>query len=306
MPEDDSGAGRRALALFVLVLGTSVVQPTLLVAVPFLVLVALRGIRGGATFLAAVLAVIVLVVGPKDGSWFIERAWALLVGGLFAAVSVAKPGWRLTSRTLAAVLGGALVCIAYMLIESGAWGAIDWTVSDELRAAYATWMDLMSVWRQGAPVSPAFADAIHRTVEAQVAVFPALVALESMAALGLAWWLHLRLSEGGDRGLGPIGRFRFNDHLVWVMIFALVLVVLSLGDGATRVGANLAVFMGALYAMRGIGVVVFVSGGLSLLGYTMFALGILFAAPVVIGFAVLFGIADTWLDLRGRVDPVAT
>jgi Sec-independent protein secretion pathway component TatC len=64
--------------------------------------------------------------------------------------------------------------------------------------------------------------------------------------------------------------------------------------------------MGALYAMRGVGVVVFVNGGLSFIGITLFALGIVFAAPVVLGFAVLLGIADTWLDLRARVGSQAT
>jgi hypothetical protein len=63
--------------------------------------------------------------------------------------------------------------------------------------------------------------------------------------------------------------------------------------------------MGALYALRGVGVVLFVSGGLSLFSYSMFALGFLFAAPVVVGFAVLIGMADTWLDLRARAGELA-
>lgn len=305
-PEDDSGSWRRALALVFVLLVTSVVRPTVLVAAPFVLLVALRGMRGGGAFFATVLAAIVLTTGRQDGVWFVERAWALMVGGMFAAVSVAKPAWRLTSRALVSVGGTALVWGAYMVVESGAWATIEWTISDELRAAYATWPQLMSGLGEGQAVSPAFASAIYRTVEAQVAVFPALVALESMAALAVAWWLHVRLLQGRDGGIAPLGRFRFNDHLVWGMVFALLLVVLRSGDAATRIGANLAVFMGALYAMRGMGVVMFVSGGLSLFGYTMFVLGFLFAAPVVIGFTVLFGIADTWLDLRGRVGSVAT
>lgn len=305
-PEDDSGAWLRALALFFVVLITSVVQPTVLVAAPFVLLVALRGMRGGGAFFATVLAAIVLVAGPQDGVWYVERAWALMVGGLFAAVSVARPGWRLTSRALVAVSGTALVWAAYMLVQTGAWAAIDWTVSDRLLAAYGTMLDMVALLRQGDPVTPAFASAIYRTVEAQASVFPALVALESMAALAVAWWLYVRLLQGRDGGISPIGRFRFNDHLVWVLVVALLLVIVSSGDAVTRIGANLAVFMGALYAMRGIGVVVFVSGGLSLFGYTMFVLGLLFAAPVVIGFTVLFGIADTWLDLRERVGSVAT
>ena len=78
------------------------------------------------------------------------------------------------------------------------------------------------------------------------------------------------------------------------------------GRLAVRIGANLAVFMTALYALRGAGVVVFINGGLSLLGALMFILGVLFAAPVVVGFAALLGIADTWLDLRARAEAMAS
>ncbi|MDG2283350.1 MAG: hypothetical protein P8L45_09525, partial [Longimicrobiales bacterium] len=88
-------------------------------------------------------------------------------------------------------------------------------------------------------------------------------------------------------------------------ITGLLLVVTRLSEGAVRVGANMTVFMTALYALRGAGVVVFVNGGLSLLGILMFILGVLFAAPLVVGFAALLGIADTWLDLRARAEAMA-
>jgi hypothetical protein len=143
--------------------------------------------------------------------------------------------------------------------------------------------------------------AAFTTAEALVAVFPAVLALESMAALGVAWWIYLRVVHHRGDGLGPLGEFRFNDHLVWVMIVGLVLVGVRTDDGLTRLGANLAVFMGALYALRGVSVVSFVSGGLSFVRASLLALGFVFAAPVVIGFAVLLGIADTWLDVRERV-----
>jgi hypothetical protein len=64
--------------------------------------------------------------------------------------------------------------------------------------------------------------------------------------------------------------------------------------------------MAALYAVRGLAVGVSVSGGISVIGYTLIALGILFAAPAVLGFAVILGVADTWLDLRARAESMAT
>ena len=64
--------------------------------------------------------------------------------------------------------------------------------------------------------------------------------------------------------------------------------------------------MTVLYALRGVGVVAFVNEGLTFLGLLMLILGVLFAAPILVGFAALLGIADTWLDLRRRVEITAS
>ncbi|NNL30303.1 MAG: DUF2232 domain-containing protein [Gemmatimonadetes bacterium] len=301
---ESAGASRRALALFCVVLGTAVLQPTLIIAVPFVALAMVAGVRGGKPFIATLLAMIVVVMGRQDAAWFMERAWALTVGGAFVAATALRPAWRPTSRALAAVAGATIATGVFLAARGGGWETVDWLVSDHLRAAYAAWIDMLAIARQGEAVSPALASALYRTVEMQIAVFPALAALESVAALGVAWWLYVRVFTGEDAGLLPMKGFRFNDHLVWVMVAALLLVVVRSGDAVTRIGANLAFFMGALYALRGLAVVVVVSGGLSLVGYALFTVGFLFAAPVVIGFMVLFGIADTWLDLRARVGSV--
>ena len=121
-----------------------------------------------------------------------------------------------------------------------------------------------------------------------------------MAALGVAWWARSRLTRDEGAALGPLRDFRFNDHLVWLLVAGLVLILAQWGDALGRVGSNAVVFMGVLYALRGAAVFVFVSGGLSLFGYVTFLLGIVLAAPVVVAVAVLIGIGDTWLDLRAR------
>lgn len=303
---DESGAWRRALALFLVSLATAVIQPTLLVAAPFLVLAAFRGVRGGTSFVAILVAMMVVILGPRNGTWFIERGWALTVGGAFAAATIWRPDLRLLTRGMLAVGCAVLLTGVFTLVRSGAWEAIDWAVSDHLLAAYADTINLLSMTRGGEPVSSALVSALYRTAEMQISVFPALVALESMAGIGVAWWLYVRLLRDEEGGLAPVRGFRFNDHLIWLMLGGLLLMAVRSSDVVTRIGANLAVFMGALYALRGMGVVLFVSGGLSLFGYAMFAIGLLLAPPVVIGFTVLFGIADTWLDLRERVGSVAT
>lgn len=298
--EMDRRGWRRAAGLLVVAFATSIVQPTVLVAMPLLVLMALGARRGGVATFVAILATLVAVAGPRDGLWYAERAWALVAGGAFAALSLARPAWRMTSRAIVSIVGASVAFTAFLFPRAGAWAALDWTVSDRLRGGFTTWLDAMAVLRDGQAPSPALVGAIWRTVEAQVHVFPALLAIETIAALGVAWWLYVRLARGGDGGLGPVAEFRFNDHLVWIMIVGLVLLSVGLGDGATRLGANLAVFMAGLYALRGLAVGMGVSGGISLFGYAMIALGLVFMAPAVVAFAVLLGVADTWLDLRAR------
>jgi hypothetical protein len=310
MMEETAGEGRtgkgwrRAAALFLAAIVTSVAPPGVLIAVPLLVLLGLGGIRSGTAFALSVLALIVVLVGPRDALWFAERGWAVVVAGGFAALSLAAPTWRLTSRSLAAVGGATATCAALLSIRADAWATIDWGVGDRLRAGFATWLDAMAVLRGGEAVPAATVTAAFATAEGLVTVFPAVIALESMAGLGVAWWVYVRVVQRRDDGVGPLGTFRFNDHLVWIMIAGLLLVVVRSGDGVTRLGANLAVFMGALYSLRGLGVLAFVGGGVSFFGGSMLVLGFLLAAPVVLGMTLLLGIADTWLDVRKRVGSV--
>jgi len=304
-PELDGAGWKRAAVLFVLLVLTSLVPAAMLVAVPLLILIGLGGIRSGALLIATVLAMFVALAGQRDPLWFAERGWAVMLGGSFAAATLLAPRWRLTSKALTAVAGSVVGSTLFYAVRNGAWANLDWSVNDRLAAVLGNFLYALEVVREGQAVSPAFVAAVYRTVEMQAAVFPAVVALESMAALGIAWWLYRRLVFRDDQGLAPVRQFAFNDHLVWVLVTGLLLVVTRLNDGAVRIGANLAVFMTALYALRGAGVVVFVNGGLSLLGALMFILGVLFAAPLVVGFAALLGIADTWLDLRARAEAIA-
>jgi len=144
------------------------------------------------------------------------------------------------------------------------------------------------------------ADAVYRTAEIQGLVFPALVGLSSMAALGVAWWVYVRLARESDQGLRPLSEFRFNDQLVWIFIGGLLLVLLGSGQALDRAGTNAVVFMGALYALRGAAVLVFLSGGLSMVGAALVAVAMLFVAPVILTGTLVVGLSDTWFDLRER------
>jgi len=290
--------------LFAVVLATSAfVHAAVVIGVPLLLLLAARGFGNVAT--AAVSGFVILIViggsyGLWDGLWYAERAWAVLLGGWFLALQLLVPGWRLTSRALAAAAGSAAVCAGVMAMRTGAWSALDGAVTQTVQADLEATLAAVSVLGGSNALSPEMLSVVREVSAAQIALFPALLGIESLAALGLAWWLRWRLLGEGGQGLAPLRDFRFNDHLVWVLVGGLLLVTLQSGAALARVGSNAVVFMGALYALRGAGVYLFITGGMSVFGYVVLAVLLVLVPPAILGTAALIGIGDTWLDLRTR------
>ena len=148
-------------------------------------------------------------------------------------------------------------------------------------------------------ISVAFEARFLDMMAAQSVIFPALLGLASLSALGLSWWLYKRLTRSPEEGIGPLSEFRFNDQLVWVLILGVIALLVSSGAVA-RFGLNAVVFIGALYALRGAAVALVLTGGPSLFGWILFVVSFLFVAPYMVMGAVFIGLGDTWFDLRAR------
>ncbi len=93
--------------------------------------------------------------------------------------------------------------------------------------------------------------------------------------------------------------FRFSDQLVWGLIVGLVVVLLPSLAAIRPIGLNLLVFFGALYALRGFGVLAWFLApdriGLApLIGFA------LLMPPLVGALALGLGLGDTWVDWRTR------
>ncbi|MEA3248040.1 MAG: DUF2232 domain-containing protein, partial [Gemmatimonadota bacterium] len=131
-------------------------------------------------------------------------------------------------------------------------------------------------------------------------LFPSLAALEVLAALALAWALYHRI--GRARVGPPLGRlreFRFNDHLVWGVVAGLGLILVPGFTLARAIGANLLVFFGALYTIRGAGVFLWMVSPGRLASAFLVIIAVLFWN--VLGVMALgLGVGDTWLDWRAR------
>jgi hypothetical protein len=180
----------------------------------------------------------------------------------------------------------------------------------------------LGTWRRHAMRDPAYRDVTDRAPEvadrgaawaARLAALPplaaglapALLALESLAALALAWALYHRLAR---TRIGPphgaLRDFRFNDQLVWGLVVGATFVLLPTLRALRPVGANLLVFFGALYALRGLGVLRWLAPDRVWAGA---ALGLALLVPVlgaplvvgaVAGIALAIGLADGWSDWR--------
>ena len=294
----------RAGVLCILVLLTSTARPSVLVAVPFLLLVGTNTLRGYAILGATLIAIIIVVVGPYDGMWYLERGWALLLGGCFVGLSIVRPKMKISDRALEAVFGALVLAAILMTLMSGAWNIVDWVISDRVRATVAQVIALLLSWG-GEGLAPALITALYQTAEAQILIFPALTALASMSALLLSWWLFIFFSGRSEEALGSVKDFRFNDHLIWMLVVGLFLLFTRWSEPLQRLGSNAVVFIGALCAVRGAAVIVFITGGFSVLGYAMTLLGLVIVPPIVLGGAVLIGIADIYLDVRKRSEQLA-
>ena len=291
----------RAGVLFVLVLLTSTARPSVLVAVPFLMLVATNLPHRYAILSATLIAMLIVMIGPYDGMWYLERGWALLLGGSFVGLSIVHPKMKISDRALEAVFSALMVLVILMTLIPGAWNVVDWVISDRVSATVAQVIALGgSEW-----LTPAFISALYQTAEVQVLIFPALTALASMSALLLSWWLFTLFSGRSEEVLGSVKNFRFNDHLIWIFVVGLFLLFTRWSEPLQRVGSNAVVFIGALCAVRGAAVIVFITGGFSVLGYAMTIFGLVIVPPIVLGGAILIGIADIYLDFRKRSEQLA-
>ena len=280
---------------------TSTARPSVLVAVPFLLLVGTNTLRGYAILGATLIAIIIVMVGPYDGMWYLERGWALLLGSCFVGLSIARPKMKISDRALEAVFGALVLAAILMTLMSGAWNIVDWVISDRVRATVAQVIALGG--SEG--LAPTLITALYQTAEGQILIFPALTALASMSALLLSWWLFIFFSGRSEEALGSVKNFRFNDHLIWMLVVGLFLLFTRWNEPLQRLGSNAVVFIGALCAVRGAAVIVFITGGFSVLGYAMTLLGLVIVTPIVLGGAVLIGIADIYLDFRKRSEQLA-
>lgn len=238
-----------------------------------------------------------LPLAPPEGLGRAERGWALLAGAWLLVLTAVAPRWGILRRALAATFATA-ASAAGILAVSGGWPPLETVLDRRLQRGVAAAGSLLR--RGGGEIATRdAADAVLLdAARLQSLIYPALLALATLAALGLAAGLATRAR--GRRGFGAVRDFRFGDGWVWLLLGGLAVVALPLGAVASRMGANLLAFMAGLYALRGVAVVVALWAGASPLVWVAGGVIAVLLYPLAVPATVVIGLGDTWLDLRAR------
>jgi hypothetical protein len=274
--------------------------------------------KGGRASLAVTWVLITTVVlmssaGPVQGSYtWIARGWILLVAASFGLVSVVAGAEPFFPRALSALAIATGLAFGLILVTPGGADRVSATMSAEFGRRIAEsnaalrQATLQPGWKELVAKSPAFQDVADNS-EAQLAtiskwstmVIPALLGLESLAALALGWSLYHRVGRVPiGPSLGKLRDFRFNDQLVWgVAVGASIFLLKAFAEGKNA-GLNLLVFFGFLYALRGMGILAWMAHGRAL--RVMLVVAAIFAWPIMTALAFGIGLGDTWLDWRSR------
>ncbi len=250
------------------------------------------------------------VTGTSDPFGALERAWLALLAGSLVVVMSPRPGRPFVPAALAALALAAAGAVVLMWATSLTWGEVAWRVSRHFGYQARLILGQMSAAADAAGGGAgALVDTLERTVDTGIrlasVVFPALLLLQSFAALALAWGLYQRLARTPvGETLGRLRTFRFDDNLIWGVVLALVALLVPLA-GLSTLGGNLAVFFGGLYVLRGVAVVAALAATAGIEGFLAAAgatLVVLFLAPVAAMAALALGVTDTWVDWRRRLE----
>lgn len=230
------------------------------------------------------------------------RAGAVFVCGAFLALTLWRPS-NGVGRALAATAGAGAAVVVWMRELGIGWPQLVSGVDRDL-AAYQT--AVSGQWRSaGAPQD--LIDQATAVMHSVSQVYPALLAVAAIAGLRLAWaWYHRVALRPLGIPAAPFRSFGFSDQLVWAWVAAIALALVPVPEPWRLLGANLLLVLGALYATRGLAVVVALSRGISAPVAAILILISAFLLPFVVGGLTLLGLSDTWLDFRRRLTTPTT
>ncbi len=294
----DRKALARAVGFGSLALVFAPVPPLVLVGLPLALLLVATGPRNAWSAIMVAVVVGLALIGERTGLWWFARGWPLLLGGTYVMVAAWRPWWSFSATALVSLGLAVLVAMMVFALSPGAWLDVDTLMATQVGSETEAWST-----RLGLASEESAQSVLRQAAGLQVALFPAFLGVSSLGALGLAVTVRDRLTGEGGRVFGRLRGFSFNDHLVWVWLLGLALIVAPFGGIADRVGGNAVLFMGLLYVLRGFAVMVSLVGGISVLAGVIGGLVALLLYPLLAfatAVALIVGLGDTWLNIRAR------
>jgi hypothetical protein len=288
---------------------------------PALAAAALVGWRSGGRLALAVLwsvAAAWILWMPGNGSdafTMLLRGWGLLLAASFGGVLLSGWGTRFLDRALLAI-GVALMLGVLTLVVGGGVGEARIVFENELvrrsELATAAWRAFTAQpqWTEMVAERADFVE-LAKQVDRQFLVLPqvarllapALLVVQSLVILALTWAIYHRFGRVRlGPALAPLRELRFHDGFVWGVIAGLLALVLKAEGVWWFLGMNALAVSVVLYALRGLGVLLwFLSPGRwSLVIWTIVL--VLFL-QIIGAMAFVIGLGDTWLDWRRRARP---
>ena len=246
------------------------------------------------------------LAGTESLTGQFARAFVVVLIGAWLVLLVARPG-PVLQRSLLAVAVALAVTFGWLLVLGFQWGDLEAAAARSLSDVLLSQAHAMDqLGETGADLGATMLDVAGQS-RWMARLFPAGMSLAALAGLALAWRAHFWLAA---RPLGPspapFAAFTFSDHVVWLLVSALALVLIPADpwlEPLQRAGMNLLVVVLALYVVRGAAVFRATAGRVSTPFALITALVVVLMFVFVAGGLSLLGIADTWLDFRRRRAP---
>lgn len=216
-----------------------------------------------------------------------------------------------THRALGAIAVTGAGITGLLAVLGSSWGELQWWVefragqaARQLLGAIAAAGERSGIFAPSGAQIETFEQGLQTMTHLLGDFFPAISALQLLAGLILATATYARLARRPVGRLAePFRDFRFTEHLGWIAVAALVVVVIPRLSAGELPAANLLLIVAVLYALRGAAVLAFglaVAGGGGFFLWAAFGVILFLMLPVVVGGAILLGVLDAGLDLRRR------
>lgn len=298
------------------------VVDTLVLLTPALAACFVVGWRAGGPLSLAILwiglAAWLLTLAPPSGAgsayYDLARAWGLVVAGAFGLVCIIGRQRSFLERALSAIVVAGILALLLLVFTGRSSREIEQVFAYEFESRNAA--AAMVMQESAALIGerfPQLAKMATQTVGERIEIqdtlsrhgaplFPALLALEALAACALAWSLYHRLSRARiGAALAPLRRFSFSDQLIWALVAGIAMLVLPSLAGMGPMGRNITLFIGTLYVLRGYGIYAWLVSRRAAVVSVFVAIAVFPLSLLTVPAALGLGVSDTWANWRERI-----